>query len=70
MAQETEDALAQAINTPEHQKALSTWTNALINDWLTQTRGLPVTLQLTKLGFHTIIALEVAYKAGFRAGRK
>jgi hypothetical protein len=39
-------------------------TNTLINGWLNETRGLPVTLQLTKLGFKCIEALNDAYLAG------
>jgi len=38
--------------------------NVLINKWLGETYGLPITLQLTKLGFAVIEALEAAYKAG------
>lgn len=39
-------------------------TNDLVNAWLDETRGLPVTLQLNKLGFKIIEALESAYQAG------
>lgn len=42
----------------------SEMTNSLINGWLEKTRGLPITLQLTKLGFAVIEALEEAFALG------
>lgn len=45
-------------------------TNKLINDWLEQTRGLPITLQLTKLSFAVIGGLEAAYEFGKKAEAK
>lgn len=57
------------INTPEHQAWLTELTNQTVNEWLDKTRGLPVTLQLTKLGFSIIDALEVAFTQGFIAGQ-
>lgn len=45
-------------------------TTKLINDWLEQTRGLPITLQLTKLSFAVIGGLEAAYELGKKAEAK
>ncbi len=67
---ETEKALDDATNNPKHQQLLETWTNELVNGWLERTQGLPVTLQLTKLGLAVIDALGKAFKAGFIAGRR
>lgn len=39
-------------------------TNDLVNAWLDETRGLPVTLQLSKLSFKIIEALQNAYTHG------
>ncbi len=36
-------------------------TNQTVNDWLDVSKGLPLTLQLIKLGFAIINALELAY---------
>lgn len=58
------------IDTPKHQQWLTDTTNQLVNRWLQETRGLPITLQLTKLGFAVINGLEAAYKAGLEAGAK
>lgn len=37
--------------------------NETTNRWLESTRGLPVTLQLTRLGFAMITMLEKAYRS-------
>lgn len=42
--------------------------NELINRWLQETRGLPITLQLTKLGFAVIEGLEKAFELGREEG--
>lgn len=42
----------------------------MINRWLRVSRGLPNTLQLTKLGFAVVAELESAYQAGFEAALK
>jgi hypothetical protein len=36
----------------------------LVNDWLTEVGGLPITLALSKLGFLVVDALEQAYQYG------
>lgn len=46
----------------------SEMTDKLINDWLAETRGLPVTLQLTKLGFAVEEGLEQAFELGRKQG--
>lgn len=43
-------------------------TTKLINRWLEKTRGLPVTLQLTKLSFAVVDALVEAYELGRQHG--
>lgn len=43
-------------------------TNELINRWLQETRGLPITLQLTKLGFAVIQGLQLAFELGRKEG--
>lgn len=42
----------------------------IINRWLKETQGTPMTLQLVKLGFAVVEGLKAAYVAGYRAGLK
>lgn len=42
-------------------------TTQLINDWLKEAQGLPITLSLAKLGIRVIEAMNAAYVAGATA---
>jgi hypothetical protein len=39
-------------------------TNALVNGWLEEQAGLPITLSISKLGIRIVQALNAAYETG------
>jgi len=42
----------------------------VVNEWLQEDRGLPVTLGISKLGLRIIGALKAAYEAGQQSQQK
>lgn len=45
-------------------------TNQVVNEWVQQNFGLPITISLNRLGFAVAEALEAAWRAGFESGWK
>lgn len=63
-----DEQISEVIDTLEHQEWLTVQTNQIVNDWLEEAAGLPITIGLSKLGFQIINGLEAGYRAGLKAG--
>jgi hypothetical protein len=56
--------------TDNERKELLDLLNEAINSWLQNTRGIPITLQLTKLGLSMASLMEKVYLKGKSQGQK